>query len=162
MDPLSATASIIAILQLSSKVVGYLNDVKDASNDRAKCAIEATDLSSLLTRLRVRLEDESSLTSWYTEVQALTVQNGPLDQFKQALELLQTKMTDGGKLKKTGEALVWKFKKEEIASIVGRMERLKTLVQVALQMDHLYVTILVLQSITAYVYIQQTFSGYQR
>jgi hypothetical protein len=31
MDPLSATASVIAILQLSAKVLAYLNDVKDAS-----------------------------------------------------------------------------------------------------------------------------------
>jgi hypothetical protein len=28
MDPLSATASVIAILQLSAKVLAYLNDVK--------------------------------------------------------------------------------------------------------------------------------------
>lgn len=33
MDPLSVTASIIAVLQLSAKVLGYLNDVKDASED---------------------------------------------------------------------------------------------------------------------------------
>ncbi|CAO2647557.1 Nn.00g084790.m01.CDS01 [Neocucurbitaria sp. VM-36] len=32
MDPLSAIASIVAILQLSVKILGYLNDVKDASN----------------------------------------------------------------------------------------------------------------------------------
>ena len=38
---------------------------------------------------------------------------------------------------------MWKFKKEEIASILGRMERLKTLVEVALQMDHLSVPILI-------------------
>jgi hypothetical protein len=46
-------------------------------------------------------------------------------------------MTEGSRLKKAGEVLVWKFKKEEIASILGRMERLKTLVEIALQMDHL-------------------------
>ena len=46
-------------------------------------------------------------------------------------------MTEGGRLKKAGEALVWMFKKKEIASILGRMERLKILVEIALQMDHL-------------------------
>ena len=85
MDPLSATASIIAILHLSSKVVGYLNDVRDASKDRAKCAIEVASLSSLLTNLRFRLEEETPRASWYASVQALGVENGPLDQFKQAL-----------------------------------------------------------------------------
>lgn len=137
MDPLSVTASIIAILQLSGKVLGYLNDVKDASKDRAKCAIEAANLNSLLTALRFRLEEGSPGTPWYTALQALAIENGPLDQFKQALEQLQRKMTGGSKMRKAGDALIWEFKKEEIASILGRMERLKTLVQVALQIDHL-------------------------
>ena len=138
MDPLSATASIIAILQLSNKVVGYLNDVKDASKDRAKCAIEAANVNGLFMTLRFRLEEgSSSSTPWYTVVRALAVENGPLDQFKKALEQLQSKITGGGQMKKAGDALMWKFKKEEISSILGTMERLKTLVQVALQMDHL-------------------------
>jgi hypothetical protein len=46
-------------------------------------------------------------------------------------------MTDGGRLKKAGDMLMWKFKKEEVASILGRIERLKTLVEIALQRDHL-------------------------
>jgi uncharacterized protein with NAD-binding domain and iron-sulfur cluster len=136
MDPLSATGSIISILQLSNKVVGYLNDVKDASKERAKCAVEASNLHSLLVNLRFHLEEGNADTPWYTAVRALAVENGPLDQFKQALEKLQSKMTGGGQRKKAGKALVWKFKKEEIASILGRMERLKTVVGIAFQMDH--------------------------
>ena len=137
MDPLSVTASIIAVLQLSTKVLGYLNDVKDASKERAKCAVEASSLHSLLLNLRFRLEEGSADKPWYTAVRALAVENGPLDHFKQALGLLQTRMRNGGRLKKVGEALLWKFKKEEIAGILDRIERLKTLVDIALQMDHL-------------------------
>ncbi|MCJ1471194.1 hypothetical protein MMC07_009842, partial [Pseudocyphellaria aurata] len=136
MDPLSVTASIIALLQLSSTVLGYLNDVKDASRDRAKCAVEISNLYSLLFSLRSRLEEGSSDEPWNNEVRALGVKDGPLDQFKQALEQLQTKMTGGSRRKKVGDALRWKFSKEEITSIFARIERLKTLVQVALQMDH--------------------------
>lgn len=137
MDPLSVTASIIAILQLSVKVLGYLNDVRDASKDCMQCAAETSNLCNLLFNLRHRLEEESPDKPWYTTVRALNVENGPLDQFKQALETLQTKMTGGARLKGAGKALLWKFKKEEIASILSRMERLKTLIEIALQMDHL-------------------------
>lgn len=137
MDPLSATASIIAILQLSAEVLSYLNDVKDASEGRAQCAIEASNIHNLLTNLRFRLEEGHSHQSWFTAVQALAVENGPLDQFKQALETLQTKMTDRGRLKKAGKALIWKFRKEEVDTILARMERLKTLTEIALQIDHL-------------------------
>lgn len=137
MDPLSITASIIAVLQLSTKVLGYLNNVKDASKDCMQCAVEISNLYNLLFNLRVHLEEGSPDTPWYTDVRALYVENGPLDQFKQALETLQAKITDGGRLKKTGKAMLWKFKKEEVASILSRMERLKTLIEIALQMDHL-------------------------
>ncbi|KAI4087071.1 MAG: hypothetical protein L6R37_008361 [Teloschistes peruensis] len=136
MDPLSVAASIIAVLQLSAKVLSYLNDVNDTSKDRAQCAIEASNLHSLLSTLSFRLEGGDASQPWYIAVRALAVENGPLDQFKQALETLQAKMTDGGRLKKAGEALMWRFKKEDIASIMARMERLKTLIEIALQMDH--------------------------
>lgn len=112
MNPLSATASIIAILQLSSKVLGYLNDIKNASKDRAKCTVEILNLYTFLFSLRCRLEEGSSNERWYTKVRALRVEDGPLDQFKQALEQLQAKLTGGGALKKAADALVWKFSKE--------------------------------------------------
>ncbi|KAI2475016.1 hypothetical protein Ptr902_13559 [Pyrenophora tritici-repentis] len=115
MDPLSVTASIIAILQLSAKVLSYLNDVKDASKDRVACAVEASNLHNLLFNLRFRLSEEGDPSRpWYIAVQALAVKHGPLDQFKQALEMLQAKMTDGGRLKKAGEALMWKFKRRRL------------------------------------------------
>jgi hypothetical protein len=134
MDPLSATASVIAILQLSAKVLAYLNDVKDASKGHAQCAIEVSNIHNLLTHLRFRLEDGHAHQLWYNAVRALAVKNGPLDQFKQALETLQAKMTDGGQLKNT---LIWRFKKEEVDAILAQIERLKTLTEIALEMDHL-------------------------
>ena len=141
MDPLSAVASVVAILQLSVKVIGYLIDVQVASKERALCAIEVANLNSLLTDLRFRLEDADTTTPWYDATRKLGVENGPLDQFREALEELQSGMTGGGATKRLGNALMWKFKKEHVASILGRMERLKTLVQVALQNDHLSVIV---------------------
>ncbi|KAJ5062213.1 ankyrin repeat domain-containing protein [Bipolaris maydis] len=135
MDPLSVTASIVAILQLSAKVLSYLNDVKDAPKDRAKCAVEVSNLHSLLLSLRFHLEEEEASQSCYVAVRELAVENGPLDEFKQALETLQARMTDGGRLKKASNALMWKFKKEEISEVLARIERLKTHILVALHMD---------------------------
>lgn len=56
MDPLSVISSIIAVLQLSAKVLSYLNDVNNASKDLAQCAIKAYNFHSLLLNLRFRLE----------------------------------------------------------------------------------------------------------
>lgn len=137
MDPLSVTASIIAILQLTNKVIEYLGDVQDAPKDRARLAVEASNLYSLLITLRYRLEEGRSNEAWYTAVRSLGVQNGPLDQYKDTLEQLQRKVTSGSGIKKIGHALVWKFSKEEAIGLLSRMESLKSLIQIALEMDHL-------------------------
>ena len=56
MDPLSVTASVIAVLQLTGTVLSYLNDVKKASKECQQCTIEASNLQNLLINLRYRLE----------------------------------------------------------------------------------------------------------
>jgi hypothetical protein len=137
MDPLSTTASIIAVLQLTATLVNYANDVKDAPKDRALFAKEAMNLASLLTNLRYQLEEERSNEAWHKEAISLGLPDGPLDQYKHALEQLQLKIQSRKGLAKIGDALRWKFNKEEVASILSRIERLKSLVQIALQMDHL-------------------------
>jgi hypothetical protein len=137
MDPLSITASIIAILQLTSEVIKYLDDVKDAEKECKQCRLEASNLHSLLINLLYHLNQGKNLDPWYTAVRALNVENGPLDQYKQALEQLQSRVWTQDGIQKVKRRLLWKFSKEEVASILARMERLKSLVSVALEMDHL-------------------------
>ncbi|KAF1973464.1 hypothetical protein BU23DRAFT_554097 [Bimuria novae-zelandiae CBS 107.79] len=66
MDPLSVIASIIAVLQLSAKVLGYLSGVKDTSKDYAKYAVEASNVYGLLINLRSRLKEGSADAPWYS------------------------------------------------------------------------------------------------
>lgn len=137
MDGLSVAASIIAVLQLTAAVIDYLNNVKDAPKHCVRFAIEAANLYNLLVQLKFRLEEGKCNEAWYTAVRALGVENGPLDQYKHALEKLRAKVTSGSGLKKIGNALTWIFGKEEVISIISRLERLKSLIQIALEMDHL-------------------------
>jgi hypothetical protein len=137
MDPLSVTTSVIAVLQRTGEVIGYLNDVKDAPNECQQCAIEASNLQNLLINLRYRLEQGRTGDPWFTAVRSLNVENGHLDQYKQALEQLQSRVDVGNGAQKIKRRLVWKFSKAEVAGILARMERLKTLVSIALEMDHL-------------------------
>ncbi|OAG05032.1 uncharacterized protein CC84DRAFT_1148141, partial [Paraphaeosphaeria sporulosa] len=136
MDPLSVPASIIAVLQLSAKVLAHICDVRDAPKERSHCEAELSNLSALLRALRDHVQTGDLSLPWYAAVAELAAPKGPFDQFKQALEGLQNKITDGSQLKKLGETLVWKFKKGEFTSILLRIERLKSLVEIALQMDH--------------------------
>ena len=139
MDGVSAAASAVAIIELTGKAVLFLSSIKHAPKDRKMCAIEASNLLKLLVDLRFRLEEAQPHEPWYTAVRTLAVENGPFDQYKQALEKLQSKITEGHFLKKLGDALVWPLVKEDVADITSRMERLKTFVLIALENDHMYV-----------------------
>jgi hypothetical protein len=137
MDGLSDVASIIAVLQLTGAVIGYLNDVKDAPKECQRCTIEASNTQNLLINLRYRLEQGQAGDPWFTAVRALNIENGPLDQYKQALEQLRSRVEIQDGVQKVKRRLLWKFSKEEVASILARMERLNSLVNIALEMDHL-------------------------
>ena len=138
MGPVSDLPSVIAILQLTSSVIRYLNDVKDASKERAQFAIEASNLYNLLVQLKFRLEELPSNEPWYsyTMVRELDFENGFLDQYRHALERLDAKMKDKSRLKNLGNALMWTSIKEDVASILTRIERLKRLVTIALKMNY--------------------------
>ena len=137
MDGLSVAASIIAVLQLTSEVIKYLNDVKDAPKECQQCATEVSHLQRLLINLLYHLNQEKSGDTWYTAVRTLNVEKGPLDQYKQALEQLRSRVEIQDGIQKVKRRLLWKFSKEEVASILARMERLKSLVSITLEMDHL-------------------------
>ena len=140
MDPLSAaglTASVITVIDFTAKVISYLHSMKDASKERVRCAIEASNIFNLLTNLSSRLEEASPRDPWFTAVRALATDNGPLDQFKAVLEQLMSKLTPADGLRRIGKALVWKIEKGEVMDILSRIERFKSLIQVALEMDHL-------------------------
>jgi hypothetical protein len=137
MDALSAAASIITVLQLTSTVIGYLNDVKDAPKECQQCKIEASNLESLLKSLLCCVVQGQTGDPWFTAIRALNIDNGPLDQYKQVLEQLRSRLEIKDRVQEFKRRLLWKFRKEEIASILARMERLKSLVSIALENDHL-------------------------
>ena len=137
MDPLSITASVIAVLQLTGEVLKYLSDVADAPKECQECTIEASNLHNLLINLRYRLEQGQTGDPWFTAIRTLNVENGPLDQYKQALEQLRSKVDANNGAQKMKTRLVWRFSKAEVTGILAKMDRLKTLVSIALEMDHL-------------------------
>jgi hypothetical protein len=137
MDPLSVTASVIAIVKLTGEVIKYLSDIKDAPKECQQCTIEACNLQNLLINLRYRLEQGQTGDSWFSAIRTLNVENGPLDQYKQALEQLRSHVDVSNGVQTMKRRLGWRFSKAEVTGILARMDRLKTLVSIALEMDHL-------------------------
>ncbi len=139
MDPVTALGLVASVVQLiiaTTKAVGYVNDVKNAPKERAKLARETTSLLALLTNLRYMLEEADTTEAWFSGIRTLGVENGPLDQYKEAMEELAMKICPENGLKKFGKRLVWTLEKKEIQEILGKIERMKTFVGLALQKDH--------------------------
>ena len=137
MDPVSVTASIIAVIQLAGSVVSYLNDVKDASKDRNRMLVELSSVNGLLLGLQDLAERSTPTGAWLEIAESLTVQNGPLVQFKSMLERLAAILQPASTSKKIEVFLTWPFKKKEVADILQAIERYKTLFMLALQKDHM-------------------------
>ncbi len=135
MDPLSMTASIIAILQLTTTLTGYINDVRHATREQAKVAVEASNLYGLLTSLRFRVEEAQSDDPWFNQVKLLGMKNGPLDQFKDVLEKMVEQISSSRKRDQIKSALTWNFIKSDVENALKRIERLKSLIQCALSGD---------------------------
>lgn len=133
-------ATLAQLNDATTKVLRYLNDVKNAPKARAQVAQEASLLLALLTSFRYRLEDTNAKDPWVQGVMTLGIASGPLDQFREALEALAGKLQSSGTAKSVGKALSWHFEKKEVDEFLNRMERLKSFIALALQGDILFAT----------------------
>ena len=129
------TASIVAVLQLTLTLTSYINDIRHATAEQAKVAIEASNLCSLLTSLRYRVEAVRSDDPWFNHVKMLGMHDGPLDQFKYVLKEMIEQISSSRKRDQIKSALMWKFIKSDIENALERMERLKSFINCALTED---------------------------
>ena len=141
MDPLSLTASIIAVLQLTSTLTSYINEARNATAEQAKVAVEASNFYSLLTTLRFRVEEARSDGPWFNQVRLLGIENGPLDQLKEILKTMVHKLQSSRKRDQIKSVFLWKFTKTEVEDMLARMERLKSLINCALANDLMFVSL---------------------
>lgn len=137
MDPLSITLSITALLKLTKDVVFYVKEAKDSSDERKKFVREISGLLGMLTTLVDFVNEEDPENPWLLAVLELLARDGPFDQFALALQHLKAKIAPSSGMRKLGQMLLWKHIKEDVQILLSQIERLKTLVGVALEVDHM-------------------------
>lgn len=136
-DPLSISANIIAVLQLTETVVRYLKCVKDGSGDRKRILSEIVTIEAFLSILKQRAESPDHRVEWLQTLMSLHVSKGPIEQFKLILECLSSKLQPTGAAKKTLQVLGWPFHKQEVSDILSMLNRQTSLFIIALQNDHM-------------------------
>ena len=140
MDPLSISASIIALMQLSSTVIGYLSDVKSSNKEQQKIRLEICNILPMLSILQDQAQQAENGDEWSSTLRSLSAADGPIQQFQKALERLEHKLAPVRGVKKLGKAFIWPFEKAEIQSILSTIERQKLLFSLARQNDHIALT----------------------
>ena len=85
MAGLGEVASVIAVLQLSSKVFDYIGKVKDASEDRKRLRQEVRACRDILRTLKEDFEDAENGDTWIDTIQTLERPDGPLPHLQAAL-----------------------------------------------------------------------------
>lgn len=140
MNSLSGAASVIAVIDISAKIIAacyqYSKAVRDAKDDIGRVQRKVGDITHILQKIE-RLFDSQDKTQ-------LSTTHGLLDSLSQCLQELkdiEVKL-DPGKTRKTMSriglrALTWPFTSKQVVNIVSSLEGYEQSFNLALQADQM-------------------------
>ena len=140
MDPLSITASIIAVIQLTGSVVSavynYRKDVKSAPEDAAIIVQDLIGFSQILEKLLHIIEQEKSTKQTrLASLKDLVQPGGPLESCQKTLEHLNAKLQPENGWRAIKQSLIWPLKKDYIKKTLDEIATAKATIGVALAID---------------------------
>lgn len=122
MDPVSATASIIALIDSTYCLVEFLSDFKDGGKERMKLLAEVSNMACTLDSLREKLDQNLPTAGFLT----LTKSGGPLDQCTSIVATLTKELASKDAIAgRTVQRLRWSFKKEDVYHAVEQLHRIQ-------------------------------------
>ncbi|KAK0432022.1 hypothetical protein EV421DRAFT_1851169 [Armillaria borealis] len=134
-DALGIASSIISLIDVSKTIVEYLKDVKEAPKERDELNRELSNLAIYLDTVHRLTQTAAADDPWLQTVQRLS---GPFAQLDELLKSVKTKLEPApdGPMGRMRQRLLWKFSKESAEDSLKKIERIKSLVLVAVQHDH--------------------------
>lgn len=141
MDPVSAAASVIAVVQISAQIfdlcLTYYSEVKDARTDIKRLRDEIMSLQSVLTQI-ADLADARGTTE-LSNLDLLNQPDGPVQQCRAELMALAAKLNSGqgkDKMRQFGlRALRWPFSRKDVDKTLLAIRRQKEIFTLALTAD---------------------------
>jgi hypothetical protein len=140
MDPVSViglVAGIVGLIDTTIEVIQFLNDVNDAPKEWTAFAREASNLLSILTTLRYTVSDVTVDDPWFAGIRSLGRKDGPLDQFHQSLAELTKRLSPHSNGMDFKRRVLWSLDKTYINGKILQLERLKSLINLALSRDQM-------------------------
>ncbi|KAH3996839.1 hypothetical protein HBI38_155770 [Parastagonospora nodorum] len=124
---METAASIVAVLQVSEKVIGYIRSASGATEDRKRLRALVRACSNILLTIRDGIEDSEEGQAWAGTVRLLA---SPLSRLQTALELAAIKLQTRDCTK---EKFKWPFKEKEVQKLIEAIESEKSLLILALE-----------------------------
>jgi hypothetical protein len=151
MDPLSVTASVIAVLQAANTVIAVCYDFRAAIKDQPWALSRITSSINELRLILGRLEqvaNESELNFDETNIARLTTlevlcqEGGAISNCLAELRTLEKKLVpgswagkDGSKRRALIQSIGWQFRGKEAEEMLQRLEEYKSTLNLAITMD---------------------------
>ncbi|KAH6987716.1 hypothetical protein BKA56DRAFT_669332 [Ilyonectria sp. MPI-CAGE-AT-0026] len=132
MEALGAAASVIAVLQLSTSVIEYINAASGATKERRELRGEIRACTRILQELRDEAGDSEEGQRWQSTINALEEPGAPLGRLWAVLTIMAVKLQPKRGLKKIVETLKWPFEEKELGKLMDIIHRELDLLQVAL------------------------------
>lgn len=122
-------------INVTMRVIEYINEVNNAPKERATLAAEAAGLLSLLCEFQERARTSSTSEPWFQGALSLAVPNRPLEKFRSSMESLAAKLRPEKGIKSVRQRLLWPLDKIQVKNTLGIIDRIKSLVSSALEGD---------------------------
>lgn len=135
MEAIGVAASLTQLIEVTVKTVKYLNSVREASKDRSGVLREASALLPLLVNLQTQVSDVKQSETWFCCIGSLAVENGLLDQLREALAQLTKRLKPKKGIENAARALIWTLDKAYCDELLWKIERVKSRISLALQGD---------------------------
>ncbi|SMQ50731.1 unnamed protein product [Zymoseptoria tritici ST99CH_3D7] len=119
MEPLSAVASSISVLQLSASSVKHLRDVCDSEGPKVRLLLEISTTKGILETLKDLSTNASKSDPVLENIETL---QEPMKRYEALLKKLEAKLSSSHGLKKVAKALKWPTEKSEIAESLVQLE----------------------------------------
>ncbi|SJL14212.1 uncharacterized protein ARMOST_17667 [Armillaria ostoyae] len=153
-EALGIASSIISLVDVSWTIFKYLKDVKEASKERDSLSAELSGLVCWLNEVKLVTDTAQPNDPWLATMQRLSdpvaqltallkdlkkefklAPNGtPEKVIKPGINKAKSRLL--GKVTEATHRLSWKFKKESVEDALKKIERIKSLMIVAVQYDH--------------------------
>lgn len=132
-EVLGAVASVVALLECAVKISGYLMAIKESHKNRDSIRQELSSITGVLFILKTQLISSQDDPDTLQTSKMLNTPDGLLEQLKSLMAVLEKKLEPKSGVK----ALTWPFRKDEFKDILNALGRQQSLLNLALQGDHM-------------------------